>query len=166
MATQAIIVSYSIVDADGDRASMPIYGLFDDSTATLSSIVAWAAARAAQIDAILDGQIVAENLTIYPTLPGGLKTSPNAGSDVEKTALFTWGLGGIAASHSQGMDIPAFLPSKFVGDAVNTVDTAVAAFVTGILPPFGTVTPTNEDWSSGLYSLRKAVKSFRKLGRR
>lgn len=166
MATQAIIVSYSVVDADGDRASMPIYGLFDDATATISSIEAWAAARAGQLDAILDGQIVAEGITIYPALPGGLKVAPNPGSDVEKTALFTWGLGGLAAGHSQGMDIPAFLPSKFVGDVVNTADAAVTAFVNGILPPFGTITPTNEDWSTGLYSLRRAVKSFRKVGRR
>lgn len=165
MAQQAILISYSILDADGDRASMPIYGQYDDGSATLSSIAAWAAARAGDIDAICDGQIVSEAITLYPALPGGLKSAPNADSDVERTALFTFGLSSLAVAKSHGIDLPAFLPSKYLGDLVNTADTDVAAFVSGLLPSYGTIIPTSEEFLVGLATLRKARKSFRKLGR-
>lgn len=166
MATQAVLISMGVIDADGDRATIPIYGTFDDATATLGSLAAWAAARVSQLDPVLDVQVVSMGITIYPTLPGGIKLTPNAGSDVEKTGLFTFGLFGLAASKSHSIDVPGFLPSKFVGDNVNTSDAAVQAFYNGYLAPYGTVIPTETTFSSPLSTFRKAVKSFRKLGKR
>src|SRR5512142_2364742 len=111
MAEQPVLISYSITDADGDRASMPVYGTYDDATATIGTITAWAAARCSQLDAVCDGQIVSMAITLYPSLPGGIKGAANAGSDVEKTALFTFGLGGLASAKSHGMYVPAWLPA-------------------------------------------------------
>lgn len=164
MAIQKCIVSFSVLDADGDRASLPIYGSFDDASATLSSLASWAAARAAQLDPIIDGQIVNEAITIYPVLPGGLKGAPVAGSDVEKGGLLTWNLS-VTPTRAYGQELPAFKVSKFVGDLVNVSDADVAAWITGLSSPFGTVTPTGDQFAYPFQSVRKAVKSFRKIGK-
>lgn len=164
MATQAVVISFSAQDADGDRASMPIYGLFDDATATLSSLAAWAAARASQLDAIMDVMLTSMGITIYPALPGGLKGAPNAGSDVERGALFTFGFTGLASNKSHGLEVPGFLPSKYSGDEVNLSDAAVIAFKNGLLPAYGTVIPCDPNFANGYYTLRRARKTFRKHG--
>lgn len=163
MAIQKILATYSVQDADGDRASIPIYGTFDDATATLGSIAAWVAARADDIDNILDAQIVSMGYTIFPTLPISLKIAPNAGSDVEKTGLFTFNLD-VSPVRAFGVDVPGFLPSKFAGDLINFADAEVVAFVAGLTPPYGTITPKDERWSYSIAAARKGVKSFRKLG--
>ncbi len=162
MATQAMIVSFAVQDADGDRSSVPIYGTFDDGVATLSSLAAWCAARASDLDGILDGQIVGLSKTLFQALPGGLKPTPNTGSDVERGAIFTYALSGLAASHSHGIEVPAFLPTIYSGDAINFGNAALIAWIAGLTPPYGTVTPTNEDWTSNIASVRRGRKTFRK----
>lgn len=162
MATQAIIVSYGVQDADGDRKTVPVYGYFDDGVATLASIAAWVAARAADLDDILDGQIVSISKTLYQSLPGGLKPAPNVGSDTERGAILTYALSGLSAAHSYTQEIPALLPAIYAGDGLDFGNAALVAWIAGLTPPYGTITPTEENWASALASVRRGRKSFRK----
>lgn len=161
MALQAVIVSISVEDADGDRASIPIYGVFEDSTVTLSQLLAWASARVSQTDAVTDGRITAMSVQLYPALPT-VKGSAVAGSDVERGALFTFALNGLASNKSQSIEVPAFKTAYYVGDGVDNAATDVANWLAGILPPFGTVAVTSEEFYAQLTSLRRSRKSFRK----
>jgi hypothetical protein len=164
MASVNVILSYALEDADGDRASLPIYGRFDDATATLSSLEAYLAATAADLDAITDVKIIGQALTIVPTLPSGLKADAVDGSDVEKTGLITYALHD-PSNKSYGQDIPGFFQAGFVGDVIDQTDTNVAQWITRNLTA-GTVLHLNDLWSTYFTAVRRAVKSFRKLGRR
>lgn len=165
MAIQNAILSFSVLDADGDKASIPVYVHYDDATATLAAIQAFMAARASQLDAVLAGQITSMGITIFPALPGGLKGAPVAGSDVERTALLTWDTAS-SPVRAYGMDLPAAKDAVFTGDLVNVAQADMAAFITGMSPPPGTLVPTDERLAFSLVRVRSGRKSFRKLGRR
>lgn len=160
MAVQAVLVSFTVQDADGDRASIPIYGLYDDATATLSSLAAWVAARAAQLDAVTGSKILSESITLFPALPGGLKGAAVAGNDVERYAHLTWDTAS-SPVRAYGQDLPGAKDAVFTGDIVNVAQTDMAAWITGIAPPYGTVTPTTERFVFGLTTVRKGTKEFR-----
>lgn len=160
MASQSILVSFTVQDADGDRASIPIYGIFDDATATLSALIAWVAARAAQLDSVLGAQILSESITLYPALPGGLKVSPVAGIDVERYAHLTWNTAGVPV-RAYGQDLPGAKDAVFTGDLVNVAQADMAAWIAGIAPPYGTIIPVTERFTFGLTTVRQGVKAFR-----
>lgn len=164
MAVQNAIHTITLQDADGDQASLPLYVTYDDATATLASIAAYMAARCADLDAITDAQIVKQSFLLQTALPGGLKGAPVAGSDVERTGLITFNLL-TPSGKAYGMDIPGFKASKFTGDAINLGDADVTTWTTNIMSLAGTMKHLNDLWSSTFTSVRKGVKSFRKLGR-
>lgn len=164
MTVQNAIHTITLQDADGDQASLPLYVTYDDATATLSSLAAYMAARVADLDAITDAQIVKQSLLLQNALPGGIKTSPVAGSDVERTGLITFNLL-TPSGKAYGMDIPGFKSSKFSGDAINLADADVSTWTTNMISTSGTMKHLNDLWSSVFSTVRKGVKSFRKLGR-
>lgn len=164
MAIQNVLISYTLQDADGDQASVPLYATYNDASVSLEDIVAAAGAAAALLDAITDVQIVKEAITFYPALPGGLKAEPVAASDVEKTGLLTFNLTS-PSGKAYGQDIPGFALEFFVGDEINTLADEVADWITNMTSSGLDVRYTNNFWTSTLATIRKAVKSFRKLGR-
>src|SRR5574337_1806557 len=164
MAIQNAIHTITLQDADGDQASVPLYVSYDDAVATLAALSAYMAGRCAEIDAITDPQIVRQSLLLQTALPGGLKAAPVAGSDVERTGLITFNLT-TPTGKAFGLDVPGFKASKFSGDNINLADVDVAAFTTTVTTGGGTMTHKNDLWSSTLATVRKGVKSFRKLGR-
>lgn len=164
MAIQNAIVSYTVIDADGDQASIPIYVSYDDATATLATITTWVQQVAGYLDAITDTQVTKINVQLSVSIPGGLKPAAVAGSDVERTGLITYNLT-TPAGKAYGQDIPGFATDEFTGDAINTGSLDVLQWtgrMTGAVAPF---TAKNDLWSSTLASVRKGVKTFRKLGR-
>lgn len=159
MALQPILLSYTVEDAKGSRASVPIYGVFDDATATVSSLLAYNAATVAELDDITEGKVISGSLTLYPTLPEGLKADAVANSDVEEGALFTF----VTSAYGKafGQEVPAFIQSAFVGSDVDETVTEVADWISRMTTS-GTVIHSNNFFQATLSSLRKARKSFRK----
>lgn len=160
MAFQTVLVSFTLEDADGDRASMPIYGLYDDATATLASLAAWVAARAAQLDAVVGSKLISESITLFTALPGGLKASAVAGNDVERYAHLTWNTNS-SPIRAYGQDLPGAKDAVFTGDIVNVAQADMAAWIAGIAPPYGTITPKDERFAFSLVNVRKGTKNFR-----
>lgn len=153
--------SYSIQDADGDRHSVVIP--VPRGTLTLPQITGFMEAQAALIDEVTDGQIVEMRVEVQVAVPSGLKANPVANSEVQKGALFTFGLNGTSYAHS--IRVPAFKPSLFAGKEVNTSDTDVTALVdsivTGLTIASAPVAPSNP-FELDITGLTTAKKSFRK----
>ncbi|GJQ33882.1 MAG: hypothetical protein HBSAPP04_27210 [Ignavibacteriaceae bacterium] len=159
MALQPVLLSYTIEDDKGKRASCPVYGVFDDATATIASLLAYNSATVSELDAITEGKIISGSMTLYPTLPVGLKASPVANSDVEESGLLTFVTS--AYGKAYGQDVPAFIQTAFVDEAIDETDVAVAAWVSRMITS-GTIIHSNNFFQATLSSLRKGRKSFRK----
>lgn len=164
MATQYATHSVSILDADGNVRSVPLY--FDyDSGASLSSILAYCAVTLTMLDAIIDGQIVKQSIALDIALPSsGIKTTPVAGSNVQESGLITF-LTDAPVKRSFGQDLPAFAQSKFVGKVINLGDSDVSDWVDRFTATGTTLLGTNQDFLAHLLSAPKGVKTFRKQRR-
>lgn len=165
MAFQKALVSYTIEDDKGYKGSLPLYMLYDDATATLAGILSTVDSMNTLVDNITEGKIVSVGITLYPTLGAGLKATPVANSDVEESGLFTFPLLNLP-SKSFSIDVPALIQAAFVDDAINTANTAIAAWLDEVNNGSSTLVVFNDVWSSGLDTVRKARKSFRKFGKR
>lgn len=168
MAFQRAIVSVSIQDADGDRASVPMYFVYEDTLVSLATLTSFAQEAATRMDDVSEGQVISLSIVLYPALPAGLKVSPVAGSDVEKTGLSTFNLT-LIPGRSFGHDVPALQTSIFNGDLINQTNIDWLAYV-AFMQSQGNV-PANvklrdDMWASELGSVKTAIKSFRKLGKR
>lgn len=164
MAVQNAIISYTVLDADGDQASVPIYASYDDATMTLASMTTWVQQVAGYLDAVIDCQVTKINVQLAVNLPAGLKPAPIAGCDVERTGLITYNLT-TPAGKAYGQDIPGWATDEFEGDNIKLGSLDVLQWtgrMTGAVAPF---TAKNDLWSTTLASVRKGVKSTRKLGR-
>lgn len=165
MTQQRFLASWTLEDDKGRKASLPIYGLYNDASVDLAAVLAWMDATSVQIDAITEAKVISQSLSIYPALGAGLKADPVANCDVQETGLFTFPLNGLTAK-SFSIDVPAFLQSAFVGNEINTTVTAVDDFLTTINDSSGGIGATDDVWAHFLETVRKARKSFRKLGGR
>ncbi len=164
MGIQNVLITYTVQDADGDSASVPLYGTFDDVTVDLAALSGYAQARASELNDITDVKPTKISITVYPALPSGMKATPVAGSDVEKTGLLTFNLTS-PTGKAYSQDIPGFFDAGFAGDTVNPVGTEIEAWVDSMTSPSLAVRITNNFWTSTLENLRRGLKSFRKLGR-
>ncbi len=161
MTTQFLTHSITVLDADGNRKSVPIYFSYD-SAATLSAILAYCAVTLADLDLILDGQIVKQTVTLEIALPSsGIKTAPVAGSNVQESGLITY-LTDAPIKRSFGQDLPAFKQGKFTGKVINLADTDVAAWTARMTATGTTLLATNQDFLAHLVSAPKGLKTFRK----
>lgn len=157
-------ISYSVLDADGDVATLPIKVKAESHT--IAQIQEAAQDLAVLLDTILDGQLTGIAVTLDADLPGGLKASPVAGSENQRGALFSFSLDGSPYRHS--VRLPAFKEGMFSGKEVDVLDPDVVAFTTamtnGITVTAGggaTVEPANP-FEFEYAALVSAVKSFRK----
>lgn len=165
MAQQRFLSSWTVEDAKGRKASVPIYGLYNDATTDLAALLAWMDSMSVLIDNVTEAKVISQTLQIYPQLGAGLKATPVANCDVQETGLFTFPLAGLTAK-SYSIDIPALIQAAFVGDEINTANTAVDAFLTEINNSASGIGATDDVWSHFLEVVRKARKAFRKLGGR
>lgn len=165
MPMQKALLSFTVEDDKGYKGSVPFYMLYDDATATLASILAYVDTFATLVDNITEAKIISQSVVLYPTLGAGLKANPVANSDVQESGLFTFPLNGLSAK-SYSIDIPAFIQSAFVDDAINTTVTAVSDWLAEINNPTAELVSYNDIWAFSLGTVRKARKSFRKFGKR
>lgn len=162
MSTQYLVHSVTVEDDKGARKSLPIYFTYD-SAASLSSILAYCAVTLLDLDAIIDGQIVSQSITLNIALPSsGIKTAPVADCDNEETGLITY-LTNAPVKRSFGQDIPAFKQSFFSGkEIIRGVANAVDDWTDRMLATGGTLVASNQDFLAALASVRSAKKTFRK----
>lgn len=118
--------SVTIADSLGVSASVPFYLQFPDSS-TLAQVNTAIQAILTDLDDVTDGQILRATIEIDAILPGGLKSGPVAGSEVERGGLFNWYQTGI--KYKFGVLVPALAASVIVDGKINLGDTAVTTFL-------------------------------------
>lgn len=166
MALQPVLLSWTVEDAKGKKASVPVYGKFDDATATLAAILAQVDGWNTVIDNVTEAKILSSSVTIYPTLGAGLKASAGVNCDVQETGLLTFPLAGLPQK-SFSVDIPAFLQIAFNLNNIWLADTNVVDLVDMLTGANTPIRVTNDLWTNYLDAPpRKAVKSFRKISGR
>lgn len=157
MATQFADISIQLVDADGTPKAFDIPIKYSDAVATLASLAAWVAGLISVLDPTIDVKVNKARVCISLPLPGGIKTTPNANSINERTALFT--MSPEAGAPAYGVDVPGYLPSLFSADVV-PVSGATAAFLAYLETPSGTIVATDR-YGNALQSVKKTKKTFR-----
>lgn len=158
MATQHAIISATLEDEKGERVACPFYAVLDD-TATLATLITYAKNVSAGIEAVSSSQLVRNRLIIDMTLPSGIKSAPDVGSDNEESGLFTLALGS-PNDKSFGFDVPGINPVVMESAHPNVIDQTNAAVMN--LVDLLTGGGYNNLWTSTLASVRSAIKTFRK----
>jgi len=162
MATRALTVSFQILDDAGKTASMPVYTIFDDATATLSSIAAAVATLADDIDDIIDGQIVKISYTISQALPvSGIKTEPVSGSNVQETGLFSFPV--LETAYKFAVAVPS-VAAAVQDQGVIPITGVAQTFTDRASNDATTLTFVEPISQQGLGVVRKAGVTFRKHG--
>lgn len=158
-----ISIIYSFRDGKGAIATTEVQ---IPTSITLANATIFAQQLALLIDPIISGIITRIGIAVSVTLPGGLNVTPNAGSDVEEGALFSFVT---ANNFRKQLRIPTFNETQILSgtQAVNTADTDVAAFITAMTDGIlltgagGTGTPTPVDTrAEDLTALDFARESF------
>jgi len=138
MATIPVRVSVTVVDEWGTEASTDQYAQCSDTNtvaAMETEVTAWINA----IDAITSGYIKNVRLTLFPSLPTGVKSAAASGSRVEQTGLLGFNANGTAKRYT--FDIPSISDGATVLNGDRVVLTALdpVAVLIAILTTVGTV---------------------------
>lgn len=151
-----------IVDSLNIQAETSVYALVDP-TASFDTILAQFNTWLADLDACTDGQIIGAELEVLPSLPGGLKTAPVAGSRVEQTGVLSFSATG--DTHHWATAIPALSNGATVvsGGKIVITPGAPAEVLAALLAGGGTAALewTNAT-SQAIASFYKALISFRR----
>lgn len=155
------ILSYTVEDADGDQKSVPFY--FPDSSISSADLQDASDTLATFLDGVIDGKIIAANLTRGIDLPLTLKANPVANSEVQKGALLHFRRAGQTRIYS--IFVPSWTPSKFTGDVVNDAAAGVSSLtdtiVDGITEASGDV-EVSDEFGNDLNLYVDGEKRFRK----
>lgn len=161
MAILQALASAQVEDSRNEVVSFDQPFEVDTSVAAINDLSTWIQGLGASVDTITDGKITKLRLSLLIPLPSGIKSTPVAGSDNEKTGLITLAASG--TPYNYGTDVPAFPNSKLTGNQVNTGDTQVAAFIAYITTTTLTgITPTDRGYHALLDTIRHAILTFRK----
>jgi len=148
------VLSYQITDADGNKKSLPIYV---PASVTLANLQAYSDATVALLDDAIDGQVTDITALVGLTTPGGLKSEPVAGSNVQEGALLSFGLA--SSNYTFGMFVPAWAESNFTGTEV--IDENVDDFIAQIVTGSNSTAPTSRE-GLDIDSYISGEKRFRK----
>lgn len=164
MAAPHAFVSYTVLDAKGQKSTMQInFPTTAGNSTNIDTLVDFARTTAPLIDALIRGQIVGVGIGIAVDLAGvTLKASPVATADVEEGGRFQWRTG---LNTLTKFRLPTF-DEDFISPGSNAVDIAdpdVDAFVDRILEGrtilLSNVSPS-DDRGEDITSLDVAVESF------
>jgi hypothetical protein len=118
-------LSVQLTDALGVTASVPYYLSIAD-TQTVAELNTAMAAILTDLDPVTGAAIANATVNISVTLPGGIKATPAAGSEVERGGLFNWSQLGI--KYKFGVLVPALKQSVIVNGKINLADAAVSTW--------------------------------------
>jgi hypothetical protein len=155
------IISFTIQDDDGDKKSLAMY--WPNSDITSDDIDAVILDLAGALDAVIDGKIVAVNVTRAHDVPAGLKADPVAHCEVQKGALLHFRRDGQTRIYS--MFVPTWTPAKFTGDEVNDAAAGVStltSFVTTTNTQASGNVAISDEFGNDLSSYVNGEKVFRK----
>jgi hypothetical protein len=158
MATQFGQVSVQLLDALGVTVSMPLYIDVDD-TKTIAQLITDATAAGTQVDSVSDSQVTKITVSLNAPLAGGLKTTPNATAENERTGLLNFRQTG--SPYKFGVDIPAIAEATLVNGKIDLSNAQIAAFIT-FLTTAHTVFTYVSTAIKALISLVDALLTFRK----
>ena len=154
----AVLVSLSMSTPDGRKS----VETFLPSATTLVQAQGFMTGFAPLVDAIVGGVIQEASVSFPLTLPGGLKSSADAGATVHRGGLFGYDN---PSPYKWSQYIPSITPALLIGKDVNVGDTDVAAYITamesGITVSGTPIQPTNQ-YDDDLTTNTTAVESFRK----
>jgi len=127
---------------------------------TVANATTFAQTVAALIDALISGIITHIGLCYQVALPGGLSTTPNAFSDVEEGAVFSFNT---AAGVPTKFRLPTFNETAILSGTkvVDIADPDVAALITAMVTGSGGVAPVDSR-DSDVTALRYAREMFTK----
>lgn len=148
-------VTYTVKDEKGNSSVM---NMNIPTATTAANAITFAQSFAGLLNAVITGQITAIGLGYLVTLPGGLRTSPLGGSDVEEGARFSFRT---ALNHLTRFRIPTFDESLILAGskAVDLEDTAVDALVDAMTGGLGGVSPVDSR-DEDVVSLDAAQEQF------
>lgn len=149
------LVSFGITDDAGKRKTWacPIPSGFTDA-----QIQAWINDVAAKLDAVMGGVIADVSVSKAFTLPGGLKSSADASSEVRQGALVSFGAAGTDYRFSHF--IPTWDEAGYTADTVITTG-AYGTFLTALTDGNGTIAPCDK-YENDLNLYLGGVQTFRK----
>jgi hypothetical protein len=159
MAAIMVIASFRLKDYDHEPFTWPFYATYDD-TNTIAEMGTDLIGLGTLLDAVTDGQIIRNRVTVQYALDVGYKAAPVSGSEIERTGLLNYPLVGLLGK-SYSQDIPSFKYSLFTGNAINLADADVAAFnayMSGSSP----LLAYDNTWGYRLGTVLSGRKSFRK----
>jgi len=156
------IISYSVLDENGDPDSIPIYVAYDAATETVSALLGAAAAFGGLIDAVTGAKIKEFNVTINALPDPSWKTTVAADIDNQKSLLLNFNVDD--SKYPQELVIPAVKGSLIGTDGkpILTSGGAIDALADAIVAGSGAVFPNNK-FLIDLVSLRDAAVTFRKV---
>lgn len=121
-------LSATVQDERGIKANVNAH-VFIDPAQTVTAIDTALAAWVVALDAITGGQVIRNSASIIPALPGGIKSAPVAGSEVEEVATFDFTQSG--TPYHYGNVVPSFLESlETAAHKPDLTNAAVLAYTT------------------------------------
>lgn len=160
----ALVLGHStikLIDGANEPKSLDL-PFYTADTNTVADVIAALVAIEALLDKISDSQLVSASLMLSAPLHSGMKTSPVAGSDNEKTGLITYLPSTTRNRYSQV--IPAFPSAKFSGNQVNFADADVSNW-TGQMIGLATALSWSDRYGHALTEVVSGFKTFRKYRR-
>jgi len=157
----AVSVLFTIRDEKGARSLVEIYL---PSATTIALAQDFVTAVAPLLEALITGAIERVGICVSGTLPGGLRASPLANSDVEEGARFIFTSAG---GYTTSVRIPTF-DDTLILEGTNIVDSdagAVTSFVAGMTAGLATVQPTDYR-SADITALKSAREDFQRSRKR
>lgn len=147
---------FTIRDAKGAKSTVEV----NLDVATIANAQTFITAFAPLVDALILGVIERVGICASATLPGGLRTTPTLGSDVEEGARFQYQTAG---GFHTGLRLPTFNEAFLVDGTqrVDTADAAVIAFNTAMEDGLATFEPSDYR-GDDIINLRSALESFQK----
>lgn len=156
-----VVFSYTVVDELGVEASMTQY-VEADGTQTLGDIATAWGDWVTLVNAVTSGAAVRGHVLIAPDLPGGLRTTADAGSRVEQTGVINFTHAG--ANKRWGFAIAALKNAAISGGKINLANADISALTTALLAAVAGGTYTNNTFQV-LSALSDAFIAFRKRRR-
>jgi hypothetical protein len=151
------LLSYEIKDELGVTTSFPSF--VDVPTATtVAQLQTFANDYTAVLDPVTDGEIVGITIKI-PLVITGAKSSPVAGAEDERTALFNYEQAG--SNRSWSIDVPAIAAAAIVSGKVDLTNAAIIAYRAFVLATTLGITFASA-YGNALVAARSVLISFRK----
>jgi len=141
MADLQVLISTTLIDADGDSKTFEIPAVVAD-TVTLAQLQTYVTGTQDLIDVATEAKIVGTNMTLSFVNSETNKASAVAGSDVEEGALIGFSVTG--SKYRNSVYLPAVIEAAKSGNAINLAQTDLAPLIARMIGAHSNVTAGNK----------------------